>query len=434
MRLKNRKPILSRAEVVRSLQKLETNTTDVSLARQAKVIKKVEHLGLKRVIFELSKQRKAACRGYYRGPPLGKSWGLDLSADDELDDYELDDYSSDEDNEEHWEDWEPAFAEPLEYEEARDEVSSCWSVVGDDEESVIADDARSCDWSVLDDASSCWSSASLVDTSFQARMRSRVEGLGATQCSICFEQLRAGAGVFVPPCCRTVLCEGCLLSYLTVTLGDWRRFLRPNGIACPTARCGGRLALSDAQRVLPAPLFDRLIDGISEVARPITIALANGPIEMGELDPVVRWAISSGSRQCPSCLVRIEKNGGCDHMECSFCGFQFNWGQAVNRLCVNKLKLVEHGVPHAFEIRPQGDPALARTITVTAPCLTQAPDLSQAQLVYPTKCPRKPRKQPRQRRPGYAALAVAPSRTRRALPPTEFRLTSVAEGLVYESA
>ncbi|KAI0891903.1 hypothetical protein F4806DRAFT_506250 [Annulohypoxylon nitens] len=34
------------------------------------------------------------------------------------------------------------------------------------------------------------------------------------------------------------------------------------------------------------------------------------------------------TRRCPNCTIQIEKNGGCDHMQCSHCRHQFNWSEA----------------------------------------------------------------------------------------------------------
>ena len=31
------------------------------------------------------------------------------------------------------------------------------------------------------------------------------------------------------------------------------------------------------------------------------------------------------TQQCPNCHVRIEKNGGCSHMHCSRCNYDFTW-------------------------------------------------------------------------------------------------------------
>jgi len=36
------------------------------------------------------------------------------------------------------------------------------------------------------------------------------------------------------------------------------------------------------------------------------------------------WA-QTNSKICPKCNVRIEKNGGCDHMTCWSCKYEFYW-------------------------------------------------------------------------------------------------------------
>jgi hypothetical protein len=38
--------------------------------------------------------------------------------------------------------------------------------------------------------------------------------------------------------------------------------------------------------------------------------------------------INSITKACPKCHVRIEKNGGCDHMHCLRCKTSFNWSAA----------------------------------------------------------------------------------------------------------
>ncbi len=45
-----------------------------------------------------------------------------------------------------------------------------------------------------------------------------------------------------------------------------------------------------------------------------------------------KWATTSLVQRCPSCRIRIEKNAGCNHMTCTFCGFAWCWicGMAYN--------------------------------------------------------------------------------------------------------
>lgn len=50
----------------------------------------------------------------------------------------------------------------------------------------------------------------------------------------------------------------------------------------------------------------------------------NGDTQM--FDSLVYTEIQTKGKECPSCHVIVEKNGGCPHMTCSFCREHFCWG------------------------------------------------------------------------------------------------------------
>jgi len=56
-----------------------------------------------------------------------------------------------------------------------------------------------------------------------------------------------------------------------------------------------------------------------------------------EEDSSQQW-IRNKSKKCPSCRVNIEKNGGCDHMTCIKCQFEFCWVCSWDYPRHNKLK------------------------------------------------------------------------------------------------
>ncbi|KAJ4343449.1 hypothetical protein N0V87_000215 [Didymella glomerata] len=41
--------------------------------------------------------------------------------------------------------------------------------------------------------------------------------------------------------------------------------------------------------------------------------------------------IRRASKPCPGCGIRIEKNGGCDHMGCRKCGISWNWCTTIQK-------------------------------------------------------------------------------------------------------
>ena len=43
-------------------------------------------------------------------------------------------------------------------------------------------------------------------------------------------------------------------------------------------------------------------------------------------DKATKAFIKSKTKPCPRCGIRIIKDGGCNHMFCTACKKQFNWG------------------------------------------------------------------------------------------------------------
>ena len=44
-----------------------------------------------------------------------------------------------------------------------------------------------------------------------------------------------------------------------------------------------------------------------------------------EDDLTQEWFIENNIKQCPDCGIYIEKDGGCNHMNCDLCGYEFCW-------------------------------------------------------------------------------------------------------------
>merc|ERR1712110_119269 len=83
-------------------------------------------------------------------------------------------------------------------------------------------------------------------------------------------------------------------------------------------------------------------------------------------------------KRCPNCATPIQKNGGCDHMQCP-CGTHFSWSQAQTVVPCRQLHLRPRGFrlwcttcPGCSKIATAKLGAARAGIVVATPCVTAA--------------------------------------------------------------
>lgn len=87
---------------------------------------------------------------------------------------------------------------------------------------------------------------------------------------------------------------------------------------------------------------------------------------------VRQWSRARDARQCPWCSHMIEKNGGCKHMTCRTCRYQFcwecnqPWRTHIDALCFaqNPFRIVNSASPVFGPVKPVR--AVTKTIAATA--------------------------------------------------------------------
>jgi len=186
--------------------------------------------------------------------------------------------------------------------------------------------------------------------------------LGDKICPICYEKKEYSLFFTLSPC-KDSFCIPCLISYLKEVINSAKLLKIP----CP-AECGCDLSYADIKSF--AASQPDLFLNFTKIRNNL----------MSSLDPLNRWCINplcsviirniskkkkikcekckqemcfdcrgpwhgnmtceqaldkeikiySNVKYCPKCKSRIEKNGGCNHMTCSRCQYQFCW------LCKNK--------------------------------------------------------------------------------------------------
>ena len=88
-------------------------------------------------------------------------------------------------------------------------------------------------------------------------------------------------------------------------------------VRCPIEGCGRALQVRELRGVVPPDTYRLLMSRLKE---------AEAAVEADDGGALA--AAGLRLRHCPGCNVRIEKNSGCDQMNCYRCGHQFNWSQA----------------------------------------------------------------------------------------------------------
>jgi hypothetical protein len=120
------------------------------------------------------------------------------------------------------------------------------------------------------------------------------------------------------------ICLGCLASYCEREIESGKNFVK-----CPM--CPRSLQVREVRSLVPKPCFDALVARIKEMqsAHDVDDSAVNVPgLEI---------------RKCLDCAALIEKNAGCDSMDCWRCGRKFRWQEA---------KLLGGAKPGVFGTKP----------------------------------------------------------------------------------
>ncbi|OQS02002.1 hypothetical protein THRCLA_21533 [Thraustotheca clavata] len=170
------------------------------------------------------------------------------------------------------------------------------------------------------------------------------------ECAICFEASGAMVSLCDAPMCKAVFCFNCISNYLRIKIeeGQVRR------IRCPAIECQSILTAHHIHGYVSTELFQRYlmlkeklrsgrVCPQPDCGQPVTstgrkIKCSHCHItSCGDCGDVyhmfacadktyTKWRKHSENvRACPNCHVDIEKHGGCNHMACTHCEFEFCW-------------------------------------------------------------------------------------------------------------
>lgn len=176
-------------------------------------------------------------------------------------------------------------------------------------------------------------------------------------CNICMRDIRESSGFALP--CGHIHCKECVRSYLNDAI-DSGAVLE---IRCPQVDCNRlftreqiskictkpvyekylrfreniEVNMSKDMKWCPAPDCGRYIKGSNAKPHVVCECGFHMCFRCGEAwHPGVscrknfenlysKWASDRKIQRCPKCKIRIEKNAGCNHMNCTFCHYEWCW-------------------------------------------------------------------------------------------------------------
>ena len=134
---------------------------------------------------------------------------------------------------------------------------------------------------------------------------------GKITCVLCGESKKAGGKC--PG--EHYLCISCTRQYVEKTLMS-RGTVFWDRIPCLSGECYSRyMSGLSVQNVLSERTKTRI--GKQQMDASHLIA--------GERDPSSQTLLNKSTKECPNCRVPVEKRGGCDHMKCTVCRFDWYW-------------------------------------------------------------------------------------------------------------
>jgi hypothetical protein len=146
--------------------------------------------------------------------------------------------------------------------------------------------------------------------------RKRKNGPKFPLCSICSGSTAKSSVPIL--CCSSdsdfaqrTICNSCFYKYIFTTISHDIT----TQVTCPRQGCNAKVAMHIIQTAL-------LSHNRADLWEQYTL-------KSGWRGTSEAW-IKQFTLKCPGCRVPIEKNGGCNHMQCKRCQLSFNWDQAKN--------------------------------------------------------------------------------------------------------